>query len=331
MLQHFYTLNSTASSIDFAFWLITAIVTFFAVFNGALTFYFLWRFNAKRNPKPRIDLEGNIPLEVFWTLVPTVLVFVFFWYGYVAFKGVRDFPEDSLYVKVTGRMWSWTFEYPNGEVTTELIVPVGKPVVLEVTSADVIHSFYVPAFRNKIDAIPGMKTYMWFTAPELGDYDVLCAEYCGLRHAYMLTKVVAKTEEEFKQEVFAGPAPAVASAGETSGATVALAATAPAAPSEADLAKKGEKLTKVKACVSCHSTDGSRLVGPSFKGLWASKHLVTTADGGEHEVTVDDAYVARAIKEPNAEVVKGYPAAMTPQTLSDDDITAVIAYLKSIQ
>jgi cytochrome c oxidase subunit 2 len=165
-----------------------------------LMVYFVIKYNRKKNVSPA-DIKGNNTLEVIWTVVPTILVMAMFYYGWTGYKVMKNAPKDAMLVKVTGVRWKWTFEYENGKIADKLYAPLGRPVKLELSapSNDVIHSFYVPAFKIKEDVVPGMKTYLWFKPTELGEYDALCAEYCGVDHSKMLSKVIVMPEEEFRK------------------------------------------------------------------------------------------------------------------------------------
>jgi cytochrome c oxidase subunit 2 len=164
--------------------------------------YFVIRYGEKRNPKADQSITGNTTLEVAWTIIPLILVIGMFFYGYEGFKEMRNPPPDAMVVKVTGKMWFWHFEYANGKLSdTLLYLPVGKNVKFELTSVDVIHSFFVSAFRTKEDCVPGKISFMWFNASKEGTYDIECAEYCGLNHAYMLGKVIIVPENEFNEWV----------------------------------------------------------------------------------------------------------------------------------
>jgi cytochrome c oxidase subunit II len=158
--------------------------------------YFVIRYSHKRNPHPT-NIEGNIPLEIAWTVIPIVLFMGMFYMGWEGYKKTVDVPPGAVPIHVTARMWQWTFEYPNGLKTDTLYVPVNTPMKLTLRSLDVNHSLYIPAFRIKKDAIPNKENIMWFSTPEPRSFDIACAEYCGLRHAYMYTKVVALTPEAF--------------------------------------------------------------------------------------------------------------------------------------
>jgi len=159
--------------------------------------YFVIKYNRSKNIYP-VNIEGNTVLEIVWTLVPTILALAMFYYGWVGFKTIRNVPKDAMVVKVNGRMWAWSFEYENGKQSSVLNLPLRKPVKLELSSWDVIHSLYIPAFGIKEDVVPGKVNYMWFEPTKVGSYDVFCAEYCGQRHSSMLTKVVVLPESEFK-------------------------------------------------------------------------------------------------------------------------------------
>lgn len=158
---------------------------------------FIFRYSRKRNPHPT-NIEGNIPLEVTWTVIPLILFMGMFYLGWKGYVQMTDVPEDSVPIKVTARMWSWTFTYPNGLETDTLWVPAKTPIVLTLVSADVNHSLYIPEFRIKRDAIPNRENTMWFSAEEVKAYDIACAEYCGLRHAYMYTKLIALAPPDFE-------------------------------------------------------------------------------------------------------------------------------------
>jgi len=158
--------------------------------------YFVIRYSRKRNPKAT-NIEGNVPLEIAWTVIPLGLFMVMFYLGWQGYLKISDIPPDAVPVRVTARMWSWTFAYPNGVTTDTLRVPVNIPVKLLLNSADVNHSFYIPAFRVKKDVIPNRENTLWFQTNAVASYDVACAEYCGLRHSYMYTKVVSMDTAAF--------------------------------------------------------------------------------------------------------------------------------------
>ncbi|MBM4157759.1 MAG: cytochrome c oxidase subunit II [Ignavibacteria bacterium] len=177
--------------------IITIGISFFLLIVITITMIvFVFRYNKKRNPVPS-NISGNTLLEIIWTVIPLILVMIIFFSGYTGFKNMRDAPENSMVVKVTGQMWKWTFEYANKKISDTLFVPVGQPIKLEIYSVDVNHSLYLPAFRVKEDAIPGRVNYLWFQPMYEGTFDIACAEYCGLSHSLMYSKLVVLPENEF--------------------------------------------------------------------------------------------------------------------------------------
>jgi cytochrome c oxidase subunit 2 len=277
-----------------------------------LMVYFLVRYRRSRNPQPT-EIEGHTGLEILWIGLATLLVLTMFFYGLAGFRFLRRAPADSLPVKVTARQWSWLFEYPNGLKSVELIAPLGRNIRLEFHSEDVIHSFYVPALRIKQDTVPGMTTRAWFRAGQTGSFDVLCAEYCGERHSAMLTKLIVLPPQQFAQW-YAGQPVEAAGLGAASEQPV------------------GMELLRQKGCLACHSTDGSRLAGPTFKGLYG--RLEQVIEEGEIEtVKVDDAYLRRSILRPAAGLVVGFRNIMPPgkPALSDREIEEIISYLHELR
>jgi cytochrome c oxidase subunit 2 len=316
------SLSNIADVVNGPILFITAVSVFFLVGITAVMVYFTFRYSRRRNPKPE-DVHGHALLEVAWTVIPTVLAFGMFWYGWVGYEFIKNVPEDALQVSVTGRMWSWLYEYENGVQSDVLNVPVGEPVKLNLKSADVIHSFYIPAFKVKQDVVPGVEgLYLWFTAKKTGEYDVFCAEYCGLRHSAMLSKVVVMPEADFDNWL------------QKEGQQVAemQASLEKGGDESASLAELGKRLAATKGCTACHSTDGTRLVGPSFKGIYGMSVTVVTG-GTERQIVVDDDYIHKSMYEPNADVVKGYQPLMPPQNgiVSEEEAKALIAYIKSLE
>jgi len=188
--------SNFVTSTDNTFFFIVAVSVFFLVLITGCMIYFVIRFSRKRNPKAK-NIHGNIPLEVTWTLIPTILVLIMFWMGWKGYKKLADAPADALNINVTAQMWRWTFQYPNGVSADSLFVPLNKPVKVLLHSRDVNHSFFVPAFRVKKDVIPNRNNSAWFQADKIGTYDLFCAEYCGLNHSHMLSKVVVLQQNAF--------------------------------------------------------------------------------------------------------------------------------------
>ncbi|MFA8299988.1 MAG: cytochrome c oxidase subunit II [Hyphomicrobiales bacterium] len=295
--------------VDLAFYIIIGISVILLLGLTGAMIYFVYRFNKKRHPKAR-DIKESKKLEILWITIPTVLVLVMFYFGWAGYAPMRDFPDEAIPIQATGRMWSWNFEYENGKNSSELVVPVNYPVKLDLYSPDVLHSLYIPAFRIKEDVVPGVNNAMWFQADAIGDFDILCAEYCGLQHSNMLTKVRVLSSEDYDkwynskedEDISARPGAA------------------------------GLKLLQVNGCIGCHSTDGTKLVGPSFKALWGTKQMVTSK-GMKREVIVDKQYIITSIYEPNNDIPEGYnPNIMVSYKgkITEKDIDEIITYLKTI-
>jgi len=307
---------SLQAVVDKVFIIITSISVFLLLLITFLMIYFVIRYSRKRNPVAT-DIEGNLLLEITWTIVPTIIVLAMFWYGYVGFEYMRTVPKNAMTVHVTARKWSWLFTYDNGKKEDELRVPLGKPVKLLINSEDVLHSLYIPAYRVKEDAVPGQETHLWFNPDARGSYDLFCAEYCGMGHSAMITKVVVMGQKEFNAW-YAGEGDDKEK--ETTG------------NDENHEAARGEKLVKSGGCLGCHTTDGSKRVGPAFKGLYMKKIIVTT-EGKDREVTADEAYLLRSILTPGADVVKGFPPLMPSQKgkFSEEEQKEIIEYLKTLK
>jgi cytochrome c oxidase subunit II len=309
--------SSAAGKVDAVFLFVFILCAAFLILITAALIYFVVKYNRKKHPKAE-DIEGNGWLETAWTVIPAILFLVMFVYGWTNFSYMREVPRDAMVIDVTARQWAWSFQYPNGRQSSELILAENKPVKLDLRSLDVIHGFFVPAFRIKEDVVPGQKNYTWFVPTQLGSFDIECTVICGLSHANMLSKVVVVPVDEFKKWYFGSeiaPAPKLQKAAISAGATV---------ESALDIFNK-------KLCLACHSMDGSPMVGPSFKGLYGKKRMVSDLKGVEHGVTADDAYLARAIQDPAAENVKGYPPAMPQNPLTDAELKQVIRYIQSLK
>jgi len=311
-------MNSGASNFtittDSAFFFIIGISMIFLVGITGTILYFMYRYNKKKHPVAT-QIEGSTKLEIIWIVIPTILVIMMFFYGWNGYEPMRKPPEDSIKIKATARMWSWMFEYENGTKTDTLYVPVDTPVSLDMVSSDVIHSFYIPAFRIKEDIVPGRKNDIWFIGKEEGSYELFCTEYCGLSHSYMFTEVKVMPKQAF-ENWYAQTADTTKKAGETP-----------------DLAAEGKRLTELNGCVACHSADGSKLIGPSYKGIYGHKVVVVTGDK-EREIAVDDEYIKRSIYEPDADVVKGFAKGQMisyKSQLKDEDVAKIIEYLKTLQ
>ncbi len=300
---------------DDTFFFILGIAVTLLVVNTAVMIYFVIRYNRKRNPNAE-DVKENLTLEITWTVVPTILVLAIFFVGWKGFQYMRTVPPGAMPVKVMARQWSWTFTYENGKEDSVLRVPARKPVKLLITSADVLHSLFIPAYRIKEDCVPGMETYLWFLPDELGSYDLFCTEYCGVGHHEMITKVEVMPEKDFNAW-YGGEAKA-------SGAEAT-------AEQKKEKAQPGTALLNVKGCLACHTADGSPKIGPTFKGMFGKKEVVIR-NGKEREIVVDEAFIRQTLLEPELDRVKGFPPIMPSQKglLTDKEIEEIIEYLKTL-
>jgi cytochrome c oxidase subunit 2 len=311
----FPSASNLASGVDRVFLYIVALSAAVLLGITVVMVTFVLRYSRRRRPVAE-QIEGNRWLEVAWTTIPTVLFLSMFYYGWIVWKEGRGGPPDAPSVTVTARQFAWSFTYPGGKTTPELVLPLGRPVRLDVKSVDMVHGFFVPAFRVKVDAVPGRTNYTWVTPTVAGVFDVECTVICGPSHSYMLSKVHVIDGALYD-------AWAASAMTEPPGPDGVIAAKGPAA----DPVARGKALVEEKGCTGCHSDDGSELVGPTFKGLWGKTE---TLEGGK-KVQVDEKYVAHSIRDPDDQIVKGYPDAMPPQELTDAEIADVIAWLKTLR
>jgi cytochrome c oxidase subunit II len=309
---------------DTFFFILGISVTLLAV-NTAVMIYFVIRYSRKRHPVP-VDVKENLPLEIIWTVVPTVLVLAIFFVGWKGFQYMRTVPPDAMPIKVMARQWSWTFTYENGKQDSVLRVPVRKPINLLITSADVLHSLYIPAYRIKEDCVPGMETHLWFLPDQLGSYDLFCTEYCGVAHSAMITKVEVMAEQDF-DAWYSGNKEEKEGAEETKPADRTLEKKA-ASP----VPDEGARLIQVKGCIACHTTDGTPKIGPTFKGVFGKKETVIS-NSQEREITVNEAFIKQTLLHPEIDRVKGFPPIMPSQQgqLTDKEIDEIIEYIKSLK
>lgn len=183
--------------VDQALWYILgfSVVLLFGI--TVVMIYFVVKYRRSKNPVAS-DIRDNYTLEIIWTIIPTIIALSMFYIGWSSYLGLRTVPDDAMEIEVLGQQYSWLFVYDNDKETeNELVVPLGKAIKLNITSLDVLHSFFLPAFRVKVDAVKGMPTYGWFFADEVGEYDIQCTEYCGVDHFAMIAKLRIIPEEEF--------------------------------------------------------------------------------------------------------------------------------------
>ena len=300
--------SESAGAVDQLFGFVFWVSVFFFLLIVGLMVLFVVRY--RRRPE-RLEAEPsplhNTPLEIAWTVIPILIVIVIFAWGFKVFLDVNTPPANAYEIQVTGQKWKWLFTYPNGQVEENLHVPRATPISLVMTSEDVIHGFYIPAFRLKRDVLPGRYVKVWFSAVETGEYQIFCTQYCGTGHSDMLAKVIVHEPGEFDRWL--------------ADASNFLTKMPPA--------QAGERLYKTRGCAQCHSVDGRAGTGPTFKGLFGQR----VACEGNVTVTADENYVRESILDPQAKVVAGFQPVMPTfkGRLKDQEITAIIAYLKTLK
>jgi len=319
-----------AENVDalYAFLLISSLISFVILMGGLI--YFVNKYRRRGDNDQTAYITHDHTLEFVWSFVPFVIFMICFAWGAKIYLDMRDYDTVGMEVHVVAKKWDWEFIYKNGlKVTSDvdsegkrvpatMKVPLNKPVRLIMTSTKVnpddkrdravLHSFFVPAFRVKQDIVPGKYTQLTFNPTKKGKFWVFCTEYCGSGHSTMLGQIEVVDESEFNDWII----------GDSSG------------PKEMSLADKGKNIYITRACIGCHSLDGSKMTGPTWKGLYGSDR--TFADGTSAKG--DDNYIRESIMEPNKNVVKGYVANQMPSyqgQLTDDDLTAVIEFIKTLQ
>lgn len=320
-----------AGSVDAVMLFIVGISFLFLIGITAAMIYFVIKYNRKRHPVAK-NIEGNTFLEILWIVIPTVLALLMFYFGYAVYTSAREVPDNAITIKVTARMWAWSFEYPNGKQSDTLYIPVDSPIKFLLKSADVNHAFYIPKFRIKEDVIPNRENYFVLTAKETGTFDIACAEYCGMNHSLMYTKLNVIPISDYYNWINEGKKEVQKtdslSAGKTikvddkSWSTLAL---------NTDKTPVGQGILVKKGCVQCHSFDGSVINAPSFTELSNARRKVIK-NNKEVEVIIDDDYLVNSIINPNLEIVKGFKKNSMPDfrnRLSDEELTAVVEALKT--
>lgn len=305
--------SNFVSTFNTAFFSVIGVSIVLLIAITVLMLYFVYKYNNKKNKKAT-HIEGNTKLEIIWTLIPTALVLTMFYFGWAGWDPMTKPPKDGLTVTTIARMWNFSFLYENGKQSTDLIVPVGTPVKLKLVSVDVLHSVFIPSFRIKEDIIPGRDKLMWFIPQREGSFDLYCAEYCGLDHSRMGANVKAIPQEEFDKWY-----------NDTTAVKATIDTNIPGA--------EGLAIMKAQGCNACHSSDGTKIIGPTYLGLWGSTQTVVRS-GQDVNITVDSAYIKKSIYDPNYEVVKGYQKGlMQPydKSVSAKDIEKIIEYLQTLE
>lgn len=298
--------SSAASEVDSAFYFFFWVSVFFTLLIVTTMVAFVILYRRRKGRKAEKTITHSLPLELTWSIIPFGIMMVAFYLGVKSYINMTTPPENAYEIIVTAQKWSWVFQYPNGYADENLHVPVDRPVMLTMSSQDVIHSLYIPAFRLKRDVVPGRYTKMWFTATEPGEYELFCTEYCGQGHSAMGAVVVVHGPGEFEKWLkdaanFIDRIP----------------------PAQA-----GARLFKTHGCTQCHSVDGTPGIGPSLKNVFGTQQPLTTGES----VLADENYMRESILNPEVKIVAGYEPVMPTfkGRLSDKQITVMIEYLKSI-
>lgn len=303
--------STLAHETDALFWFVHLSSLVLTIGLLAVIVYFVYKYRRTSENEVTPLITHNNALEVTWSVIPLIMVITIFGWGYKVFMDQKIVPDDAYEINVTAQKWLWQFQYPNGAQSNgTLHVPAGRPVKLVMESRDVIHSFFVPDYRVKQDVVPGRYTNLWFNAPEPGESILFCTEYCGTDHSNMTGTVKVHEPGEFEQWL---------AENEGGGSQ----------PSDLAPAEWGKQLVQEWACTTCHSTDGSQMVGPTWQGKFGSEEPL--ADGST--VTVDENYLRESILEPNAKVVEGFAPVMNTYQgqLNDDQINAIIEYIKTLK
>ncbi len=302
------TASKYASEVDALYNYLLGISVFFTVAIVAVILWFAIRYQRRADSdRPEATRDGKL-LEILGSVIPFLLVMTIFFWGAKLYFDARIPPKDAIEVLVTGKQWMWKLQHPNGKrEINDLHVPVGVPVKLTMTSEDVIHSFYLPAFRKKMDVVPGKYTQMWFQAEEEGVYHIFCAEYCGTEHSLMVGKLYVVSPAAYEAWLSTG----------------GLAS--PAAVAGEDPVAAGKALFAGN-CAVCHSGKPGA-IGPNIVGAFGSLRELESGD----TVRMDEAYVRNSMLNPNDHIAKGYPPAMSSfkGTLTPAQMNNIISYLKS--
>ncbi len=304
-LLHLFPVQAStfAPDVDHLLYFLLAVAVFFSLTIFSAIFYFAIRYRRRSDNELPRAIHGGMALEILWSVIPLGITMVMFTWGASIYFNESRPPDNALDVYVVGKQWMWKLEHLGGQrEINELHIPVGRAVRLTMTSEDAIHSFFVPAFRTKQDAVPGRYTTTWFTPTKVGKYHLFCAEYCGTNHSRMRGWVYVMAPRDYEAWLSGG----------TSGGS---------------LAENGQKLFEELACGNCHKPDGSGRC-PSLTGLFGK--TVQLAGGGT--VQADEGYIRESILQPQAKIVAGYgPIMPTFQGLvTEEGVTQLIEYIKSL-
>ncbi len=306
--------STGAVSFDFAWDVVMVVsIAFFVLLMGMMT-YFVIRYRRRSEYDVTSDRDHNTRLELLWTLVPLAICVALFFIGFKGYLSNAVAPAESYEIQVTAQKWSYTFTYPNGVVSNELTVPAGRPVKMIMSSQDVIHGFFIPEFRIKRDIIPGLYTSVWFQATDPVETTLFCTQYCGgggegqqgSGHSGMWTRVHVLSGPDFDRWMLSQEDD-------------------PTKPP----AEKGKKLYTARGCIGCHSLDGTRGNGPSFKGLFGRTETMTTGE----KVVADENYLHESILQSQKRIVAGFGPIMPvfEGQISEKEVGYLIAFIKSVK
>jgi cytochrome c oxidase subunit II len=289
---------------DLLYAFIVAVCAFFTVLVAALVVYFTVKYRRRNPDDVGADIHGSLSLELTWTFIPFVLSLVMFAWGASLFFRLATPPANAMELFVVGKQWMWKVQHPEGvREINEMHVPIGRPVRITLGSEDVLHDYSIPAFRVKMDAVPGKLTTLWFEATVPGRYHIFCAEYCGTKHSGMIGEVIAMQPQDYEVWLAGGRSTGTA-------------------------AQNGERLFSDLACVTCHKTDSTGR-GPSLLGVFGSQ--VELTDG--RKVTADENYLRESIMNSQAKIVKGYQGIMPAfqGMVSEENLMQLIAYIRTLK
>jgi cytochrome c oxidase subunit 2 len=295
--------STFAGQVDALYFFLIAMSVFFVTLIFTLVIYFAVKYRRRSEIERPPAIHMDMRLEILWTVIPLILVMISFAWGATIFLNMSQPPENAIEIRAVGRQWMWKFQHPGGgREINELHVPVGTPVKILLASEDVIHSFFVPAFRVKMDVVPGKYTAVWFEPSKEGEFHLFCAEYCGTQHSGMIGRVVALKPADYQRWLSEQA-------------------------SDEPIAVTGERLFQQRGCATCHQTPATAL-GPSLLGLFGRR---VQLDSGR-SVIADEEYVRESILNPRAKIVAGYqPTMPTFQgQLSEEALYQLIAYLKTL-
>jgi cytochrome c oxidase subunit 2 len=291
--------------VDAVYFYLSGVTLFFTLLISAILIFFVIRYRRRTPYEIPRPIAGSHKLETLWTVIPFLIAMTIFGWAAKVYFDQSSPPKNAMEVYVVGKQWMWKIQHSTGQrEINELHVPVGKKIRLIMTTEDVIHDFFIPAFRIKADVVPGKYTTLWFEATKTGKFDFYCAEYCGMNHSGMIGSVVVMESREFDNWL----------SGNTSNTTPAVA---------------GQQLFQTLGCVSCHGATGEGGRGPALNGLFGRE---TQLVGGQ-KITADEAYLRESILNPQAKLVEGFgPIMPTFQgQLSEDQLVQLLAYIKSLQ